>query len=70
MTELFGILAGALAIAGVIANNRKMRICFWLWLISNAVTAALHYRAGMWSLMTRDAVFFILAIDGLMRWSK
>ena len=70
MTELFGTIAGLLAIIGVIANNRRLRWCFIVWLISNAISAALHAHAGMWSLAARDVVFFILAVDGWIRWGR
>jgi hypothetical protein len=35
MLEAIGYISTVLAITGVIFNNRKMRICFYIWLISN-----------------------------------
>jgi len=68
MIEIFGIFATMLAVLGVIFNNRKMIFCFYLWIVSNAITAAIHYDAGIYSLLVRDMIFFGLAIEGLLRW--
>jgi nicotinamide riboside transporter PnuC len=70
MTELFGTIAMVLAVTGVILNNRKLISCFYLFLISNAISAGIHFHAGIWSLFTRDVVFFGLAIEGIIRWRR
>jgi nicotinamide riboside transporter PnuC len=70
MTELLGTIATVIAVAGVVANNRKWRICFWLWLVSNGLTAAIHAQTGIWSLCVRDIIFFGLAVEGLWLWKK
>ena len=70
MIEIFGILATILAIVGVVFNNRKLTICFYFWIVSNAITAAIHFDAGIYRLLIRDLVFFVLAIEGLFRWRK
>lgn len=70
MTELVSIAATALAIAGVALNNRRMRLCFVLWLISNGLCCAIHAHAGLWVLAGRDAVFFALAVEGWKKWGK
>jgi nicotinamide riboside transporter PnuC len=70
MTELLGAIAAVVAIAGVLANNRRCRVCFGLWMVSNALSAALHAQAGMVSLMARDLIFFILAVEGWRLWGR
>jgi nicotinamide riboside transporter PnuC len=70
MIETLGIISTTLAITGVILNNRKMIACFYVWLLSNAITAGIHLNAGIWSLAVRDLIFFLLAIEGIYRWSK
>ena len=70
MIEIFGIIATALAILGVVLNNRRLIVCFYLWLISNALTGWIHYDAGIYSLLIRDIVFFVLAVEGIYRWRK
>ena len=68
--EIIGTMATILAVVGVLANNRRLRWCFLVWLISNGLCLAIHAYAAIWSLMVRDAIFFILAIDGWFRWGK
>ena len=68
--EILGWATTTVAVAGVVANNHRLRWCFWLWMASNSASAAIHLAAGMWPLVVRDAVFFALAIHGLAAWSK
>ena len=69
-SELIGWVAAAIAIAGVMLNNHRLRLCFVLWLASNALSCGLHLAAGMWALSARDACFFALAIHGFLAWGK
>jgi len=68
MAELIGALSAILAVIGVVLNNRKLTACFYLWLLSNALSAYLHLSADMLSLAGRDVVFFVLAAEGLYQW--
>lgn len=70
MVEVLGTIATALAIGGVILNNRKIIFCFYLWLVSNFITAMIHYNAGIFSLLIRDLIFLVLATEGIYRWRK
>lgn len=70
MIEAIGAAATAIAICGVVLNNRRRRSCFVLWLVSNSLTLAIHVAVGVWSLVARDAVFLLLAVEGLYRWRK
>ena len=70
LTELIGMIATVLAIVGVMLNNRMDSRCFIAWLFSNAICGWMHWHAKMYSLLVRDAVFFILAIYGLYAWSQ
>jgi len=70
MIELFGIIATTLAVTGVILNNHRLRLCFVVWLISNAISAVIHAHAGLWSLMSRDVIFMLLAVHGWRLWSR
>ena len=67
MNEIIGIFAAILAVLGVLTNNRRLRVCFLIWLVSNALTGFIHANAGIWSLVVRDAIFFVLAIEGGIR---
>ena len=64
MIEIIGVVSTVIAIIGVLANNRHLRWCFLLWLISNAMSMAIHIDAGIWSLAVRDAAFFVMAVEG------
>lgn len=68
--EIAGIIATIFAVIGVITNNRRLRVCFLLWLVSNGLTGAIHVHAGIWSLVVRDAIFFVLAIEGWIKWGR
>lgn len=70
MIEFFGLLTCGLAITGVVLNNRLNIICFWFWMMSNALSATLHLHVELWSLFLRDVVFFVLCIEGYLRWRR
>jgi nicotinamide riboside transporter PnuC len=70
MIELIGTIATVLAICGVWLNNRKLIACFYLWFISNGLSAIIHWRTGTWSLMARDVIFIVLAVEGIRLWAK
>jgi nicotinamide riboside transporter PnuC len=65
-----GVSVGITAIAvwGVILNNRRNRFCFYLWLVSNTLSLAVHVVAGLWGLALRDLIFLVLAVEGLRKW--
>lgn len=64
--EILGTIAPVIAVAGVLANNYRLRACFVAWLLSNGLTAYLHLRQRMWSLLMRDVIFLGLAVQGLI----
>ena len=70
MTELIGTIATVLAIAGVLLNNHRLRVCFLVWMVSNALTLGLHLHAGLYSLAVRDAAFLLLAVHGWVKWGR
>jgi nicotinamide riboside transporter PnuC len=67
--EVIGMAATGLAIAGCLMNNRRLRWCFAVWLISNALSLAVHVDAAIWSLAVRDAAFCLLALEGWFKWN-
>ena len=69
-TEIVAWIATAIALAGVLANNGRLRWCFLLWLVSNAASCGLYLQAGMWALAVRDAAFFGLAVHGWFAWGS
>ena len=70
MVEAISMIATVLAVAGTALNNRRRRSCFWVWMACNVLTCPVHLYAGLWTLAARDALFFILAVEGLCRWRR
>ena len=70
MIEIIGVVSTVIAIIGVLANNRRLRWCFLLWLISKAMSMAIHVDTGIWYLAVRDAVFFVMAVEGWFLWGN
>jgi len=68
MLEIIGTLATIIAITGVVLNNYKHWWCFYLWLVSNSLTAGIHLYLACYSLFARDVVFMVLAVHGLWKW--
>ena len=72
MIEIAGGIVTVLAVAGVLFNNARRRECFGLWIVSNCLSAVIHLAASppMWSLATRDMIFFVLAVVGFFQWGR
>ena len=70
MLEIIGTIAMILAVTGVLANNRRLRWCFIIFFISNSLVLIIHISVGVWSLVVRDTIFIILAIEGWIKWGK
>lgn len=68
--EIIGLVTTTLAIAGCWFNNRRRRICFVVWGVSNLLSLGLHLDAAIWSLALRDAAFVVLAVEGWVRWQR
>ena len=63
-------MAGGLAVVGVLLNNRKLILCFPVWILSNTLCWFLHQQAGLDSLAWRDVMFTVLSIEGWYRWKQ
>ena len=70
MLELIGTISTILAVTGVILNNRRLRVCFLVWMVSNSLTLIIHGHTGIWSLAVRDGIFLILAVEGWIKWGR
>ena len=69
IVRVMEIAAMVLAIVGVVFNNQQMLVCFPIWIVSNVLSALLHYRVGYWWMLTRDVVFVALAVWGWISWA-
>jgi nicotinamide riboside transporter PnuC len=70
MIEIIGTITTILAVSGVILNNRRRIECFYLWTASNVLSAVIHYMTDTRSLMIRDLIFLLLAIEGIILWKR
>lgn len=70
MSEIVGVFVLILGVAGVLLNNRKLRVCFILWMVSNILSAGIHVWLGPWTLVLRDMTFLILSIEGYILWGR
>lgn len=68
MINLFAGIGSLLAIAGVVANNHRLRWCFLLWLVSNSIALVIHGICGPLAYVVRDLVFLCLAVHGWFTW--
>ena len=70
MIEWVSLAAMIVSVAGVVCNNRRMRACFALWLVSNSLSLGVHAADGLVWMSTRDAIFIVLAVEGWVRWGR
>ncbi len=70
MNEILGLFVIIFAVLGVLLNNRRIIYCFYVWLISNSISAYIHLDSNLYSLFIRDIIFFVLAIEGIYKWRK
>jgi nicotinamide mononucleotide transporter len=63
-------LITAASIVGVVANIYKRRWCFIVWLFSNGIWCAIDFQAGLYAQSALFAIYFVLAIWGLIKWKK
>lgn len=68
--ETISTVAMILAIVGVWLNNHQRRACFKWWIVSNALTLAVHLAVGLWGMSLRDVVFLALAFHGWKKWGN
>jgi hypothetical protein len=61
-------LLTVLSLIGVVLNIKKKRSCFVIWAFTNASWAVIDYQAGLHAQAALFAVYFCLAIWGLVEW--
>lgn len=58
----------ALSLIGVVLNIKKQKSCFIIWAGTNASWAAIDFNAGLNAQAALFAIYFCLAIWGLIEW--
>ena len=67
---ILSIAFTVLSIIGTIANIYKKQWCFILWLITNAFWIGYDYYHGLYAQAALFAVYFGLAVWGLVKWGR
>ena len=70
MIEFLSGISTALAVTGVMLNNRLKISCFYVWLISNSICAGIHINAGLLTLAAKDVIFIVMAFEGILLWRR
>lgn len=68
--DALGWVVMVLSVVGVLFNNARLWPCFVFWVLSNGISAWIHYVRGPRSLMVRDLIFFNLAWVRLWQWTR
>jgi len=76
MITIIGIIITIVAVVGVVLNARRLRACFYWWIVSNSGSLGVHVYAAIvhdqeyWPMVLRDAIFLGLAFYGLACWKR
>ena len=63
-------LITALSLAGTILNVYKKRVCFIIWVFTNATWCIHDFRIGELEQSSLFAVYFLISIWGVVKWGK
>lgn len=66
----FTIIVTAISIIGTMANIYQKRWCFIIWLFTNSFWFTYDFAIGQYAQALLFAVYFILAVIGLVKWRK
>lgn len=58
----------AICLLGTILNVKKLKLCFYLWLIGNVLWLCIDINNGLWSRALLDVVQGALAVWGVIEW--
>jgi nicotinamide riboside transporter PnuC len=70
MIEGISAIALVFAVSGVALNNRRLICCFYLFIVSNILSASIHAYSGLWVMVARDVIFLGLAVEGWWKWRR
>lgn len=60
----------AFSLLGVVLNIKRKKFCFIIWGVTNATWAIIDYQAGLIAQAALFAIYFCLAIWGLIEWGR
>lgn len=70
MLLIIGWITTIVCLTGTILNVKKLKICFWLWLLGNILWLGIDIYNGLWSRAVLDTVQGTLAVWGLVEWKS
>ena len=70
MLSIIGWITAIVCLTGTILNVKKIKFCFWLWLIGNVLWLCIDIYNGLWSRAFLDVVQGALALWGLIEWKS
>jgi nicotinamide riboside transporter PnuC len=68
--DIFPWVVSAFSIIGVVLNIKKMRICFYIWLFTNASWTIVDFVFGLYAQSLLFLVYTGLAVYGIIEWKK
>ncbi len=70
LIEMFTWPLAFLTVIGVVLNVKKHRSCFFIWSLTNIFWVIYNYSTGSYAQSAVFAVYFCLAIWGIIRWGR
>ena len=70
MNNIFTWIATIIALTGTVLNCKKIRYCFYLWIITNTMWLVWDLYTGLYSRAILDLFQLALAVYGLLEWKK
>lgn len=67
---IFTWLITIASIIGTVANIYKKKWCFIVWIFTNALWCVIDFIMGMYAQSFLFFVYFLLAVWGIIQWSK
>ncbi len=67
--HLMWIVTGA-SIVGTILNIKKMRACFYIWLVTNSLWCIYDFMVGSYAQSALFLVYVSLAVWGIISWKE
>jgi len=59
-----------LSLTATILNIKKKKVCFFIWLITDALWCIIDFKAGIYSQSMLQLTYFGLSIWGIIEWRK
>ena len=68
--EVITWIVSGLALAGTILNSNRNKYGFVLWFFTNLFWLIVDFRAGLYAQSALFGAYTLLAVKGLLTWSK